>query len=125
VPREKREGDPAQEKGPREATLRQEVSLREHTCAKNCSPRDARASFCAGPYWTVRQIASRQTSHRAGCRRGSLPLLLHSQNGRSDLTYDPQTICAGERGRRRASGAARNGPAGKKTGGPAPGIAPV
>ena len=74
--------------------------------------------FCVGPCCPVRQMASRPRRHTAGCRRGCLPLRLHSQDGRADFTYYPQVVCAGERRRRRASGAARIGPTGKKRDGP-------
>jgi hypothetical protein len=116
-PREKRRGPG---RGPGEAKLRGKVSLRESRCAKKCSPSVAGAAFCVGPRCPVRQMASRPRRHTAGCRRGCLPLRLHSQDGRADFTYYPQIVCAGERRRRRASGAARIGPAGKKTGRPAP-----
>ena len=118
--REKRHGP---ERGPEQAKLRGKVSLRERRCAKKCWPGVAGAPFCVGPCCPVRQMASRLRRHTAGCRRGCLPLLLHSQDGRADLTYYPQVVCAGEPRRRRASGAARIGPAGKKTGRPAPKLA--
>ena len=112
-PREKRQGPG---RGPGQAKLRGKVSLRERRCAKKCAPSVAGAPFCVGPRCPVRQMASRPRRHTAGCRRGCLPLRLHSQDRRADFTCYPQIVCAGERRRRRASGAPPDRAGGKKNG---------
>ena len=111
-PREKRPGPQKPKARARRSCAekcRSRAQVREKLCDKGTT-----RSFLCRPVLGSAQIASRPRRHDAGCRRGCLPLWLHSQDGPSDFTRYSQRVCAGERRPRRGSGVARIGPAGKK-----------
>ncbi len=85
--------------------VREKLRAKGYTRYFLCLPVLGSAPNCVAPQETHGRLSARLAA-----------LLLHSQNGPCDLTYYPPIVCAGERGRRRASGAPPEWAGGKKTG---------
>jgi hypothetical protein len=90
--------------------VREKVFARGSTCSFSCRPAFARASNCVAPEVTSGRLSARPASSTVTLAERAARLYLLSTNSL--------------RRRRRASGAARNGPAGKKRDGPRQNVSP-